>query len=133
MGEGAGIGSVGETLADFTSAAALKDSRPSVAWFPRPRHTAFCFLKLGGGCGRMGSRIRRKQLSYERLVDQVTTLLEEHPDDLEVARKAMQLQDNINGIYDRLGAFFSSWRGGLGEPDRSAARRGRNDTRSFAL
>ncbi|CAN0234177.1 unnamed protein product, partial [Scytosiphon promiscuus] len=35
------------------------------------------------------------------LVDQVTTLLSEHPNDLEVARKAMELQDNINRIYDR--------------------------------
>ncbi|CAN0044393.1 unnamed protein product, partial [Scytosiphon promiscuus] len=34
------------------------------------------------------------------LVDQVTTLLSEHPNDLEVARKAMELQDNINRIYD---------------------------------
>ncbi|CAM9432817.1 unnamed protein product [Ectocarpus fasciculatus] len=42
----------------------------------------------------------RAQLSYEDLVDQVTTLLEERPDDLEAARNAMELQDNINAIYD---------------------------------
>lgn len=59
---------------------------------------ALCLLPVGwpNWC-----QTRQRQLSYEDLVDQVTTLLEEHPDDLEVARKAMQLQDNINAIYDR--------------------------------
>lgn len=34
-------------------------------------------------------------------MDQVTSLLEERPDDAAAVRKAMDLQDNINGIYDR--------------------------------
>ncbi|CAM9356030.1 unnamed protein product [Ectocarpus sp. 4 AP-2014] len=46
------------------------------------------------------SLYHRAQLSYEDLVDQVTTLLEERPGDLEAARNAMELQDNINAIYD---------------------------------
>ncbi|CAM9347008.1 unnamed protein product [Ectocarpus sp. 12 AP-2014] len=46
------------------------------------------------------SLYHRAQLSYEDLVDQVTTLLEERPDDLEAARNAMELQDNINAIYN---------------------------------
>ncbi len=104
--QAAGGGGGGKTLPDFTRAATFENSRPSVACFLRPLNTGFCFLKLDGRCGRIRSRTRRKQLSYERLVDQVTTLLEEHPDDLEVARKAMQLQDNINGIYDRWGGIF---------------------------
>ena len=31
----------------------------------------------------------------------MTRLLEERPDDPGAVRKAMDLQDNINGIYDR--------------------------------
>ncbi|CAB1108969.1 unnamed protein product [Ectocarpus sp. CCAP 1310/34] len=46
------------------------------------------------------SSYHRAQLAYEDLVDQVTTLLEERPGDLEAARNAMELQDNINAIYD---------------------------------
>lgn len=42
-----------------------------------------------------------KQTSYENLVDQVTNLLEERPDDLTAIAKARNLQDNINSIYDR--------------------------------
>lgn len=34
-------------------------------------------------------------------MDQVTSLLEERPDDAAAVRKAMDLQDNINEIYDR--------------------------------
>lgn len=59
---------------------------------------AVCLLRVGAT--KLAPN-HQQQLSYENLVDQVTTLLEEHPDDLEVARKAMQLQDNINAIYDR--------------------------------
>lgn len=59
-----------------------------------------CSLRLVCGDFRK-KQPTTKQLSYEDLVDQVTTLLEERPDDLEAARNAMELQDNINGIYDR--------------------------------
>ncbi|CAM9656995.1 unnamed protein product [Pylaiella littoralis] len=64
---------------------------------------------LGDGASGKATQLLREakyfyhhaQLSYEELVGQVTTLLEESPHDLDVARKAMQLQDNINRIYDR--------------------------------
>lgn len=41
------------------------------------------------------------KLAYDNLVEQVTSILEEQPNDLDAIQKAMGLQDNINGLYDR--------------------------------
>lgn len=44
---------------------------------------------------------------YDDLVDQVTSLLQARPCDNEAVNMAIELQDNINGIYDRWVSRFS--------------------------
>lgn len=41
------------------------------------------------------------KLCYEELVDKVTGLIKAWPNDHEASLKAIELQDNINTIYDR--------------------------------